>query len=99
MNMLTYFADQLPKLTPKDIGVSDPVTNANSLFTNVLNLAYFWAGVVCVIVIIIAAYFYVASGGNATHVKRAKDAIVGAVVGLIVIMMAFTITQFILGRF
>lgn len=99
MQSLLFHLAETIKLTPDQIGVKDAVVDGNSLLTNVLNAAYFWAGVVCVIIIIVAGYYYVISNGNAAHVKRAKDAIAGAVIGIIVILLAFTITQFIVGRF
>jgi hypothetical protein len=98
MNMLRYFAEDMT-ITPEEIGVTDAVTNANGLLTNVLNTAYAWGGIICIIIIIVAGYFYVTSSGNAANVKRAKDAITGAVIGLVVIILAFTITQFVIGRF
>lgn len=97
MNALTLFAAGL--LKPSDIGVDDPVRSADTALLNVLNTTYFWAGIVCVVIIIIAGYIYVTSNGNATNIKRGKDAIMGAVIGLIFIMLAFTITQFVIGRF
>lgn len=82
-----------------EIGISDPAVNANNILIQVLNTTYFWAGIVCVIIIIAAGYFYVTANGNAANIKRGKDAIMGAVIGLVVILLAFTITQFVLGRF
>ena len=86
-------------ISPGEIGMSGQVTDGNTIVTNILNTAYTWAGIICVIIIIIAAYFYVTSAGNAATVKRAKDALTGAIIGLIVIILAFTITQFVIGRF
>jgi hypothetical protein len=99
MSILTFLAESAIKISPNEIGINDPAKDGGSIFTNVLNTAYLWAGVVCVIIIIVAGFFYVTSSGNAATVKRAKDAIMGAVIGLIVVISAFTITQFILGRF
>lgn len=99
MRMLTYLAEAAVKINPSDIGINDPVRSGGSVLLNVLNTAYFWAGIICVIVIIAAGFFYVISNGNAANIKRGKDAITGAIIGLVVVMMAFTITQFILGRF
>lgn len=82
-----------------EIGINDPAVNANTLLVEVLNATYFWAGIICVIIIIIGGYFYVTSNGNAANIKRGKDAIMGAVIGLVVVISAFTITQFVLGRF
>lgn len=107
MNILRILADCAPNapaatpghVRPCDIGVSDPVTNANTLIPNVLHTVYIWAGIIAVLIIIVAGYFYATSGGDASQTKRAKDAILGAVVGLIIIIMAFIITQFVIGRF
>jgi hypothetical protein len=52
-----------------------------------------------VIVIIVAGYLYVTSSGDPSNVKRGKEALLGAVIGLVMILMAFSITQFVLGRF
>jgi hypothetical protein len=98
MNILRILAEDV-RINPADIGITDPVRSADSALLNILNTAYLWAGIVCVIIIIIAGYFYVTSNGNAATIKRGKDAIMGAVIGIIVIILAFTITQFVIGRF
>ena len=65
----------------------------------ILNTVYFAAGAVAIIVIIVSAIFYVISQGDASKIKRAKDGILYAVVGLVVILVAFVITNFVIGRF
>ena len=99
MNFLYRLFAATDKISPDSIGLKNPVTNANTALNGLLNLAYTMAGIVCVIIIIIAGYLYVTSSGNASTIKRAKDAILGAVIGIVVIMVAFTITQFVIGRF
>ncbi len=84
-------------IDPNDIGLKDPVKDADAALAGILAAAYSAAGVLCVIVIIIAGYIYAVSDNN--NVKTAKQAIIGAVIGLIVVMSAFVITQFVLGRF
>lgn len=96
MSLLTLFANSV-RIDPGKIGV--PVTDSKTLVSGLLVPIYTWAGVICVVIIIVAGYFFVTSAGNASSVKRAKDAILGAVIGLVVIMMAFVITQFVIGRF
>lgn len=96
---MSFLKNIAAAINPKDIGINDPITNTNLLMGTVLSTVYFWAGVICVIVIVVAGYFYTISAGNATHTKRAKDAITGAIIGIIVILLAFTITQFVIGRF
>lgn len=97
MNIAKLFADGATRINPGDVGV--PTVDANSAIANILNTIYAWAGIVAVLVIIIAGFMYVTSAGNAATVKKAKDAILGAVIGLVVVIMAFAITTFVLGRF
>jgi hypothetical protein len=72
---------------------------ADNAIKGVLNTAYYAAGITAVIVIIISAIFYTTSQGDASKTKRAKDGILYAIVGLVIVMFAFVITNFVIGRF
>lgn len=87
------------KINPKDIGYQGYTTNANAGLTGILNLVYAAAGIAAVIVLVIAGAIYITSNDDQGKIARAKNAIMGAVAGLVIIMMAFTITQFVLGSF
>lgn len=77
--------------------LSIPRVQANSsTLSGILNDVYFWAGIVAVLVIIIAGIFYATSNGNANQVTRAKNAIIAALVGLVIILSAYVITGFVL---
>ena len=52
-----------------------------------------------VLVIIFAGYMYVTSGGDPAAVTKAKNAILYSVVGLVIVALAFVITQFVIGSF
>jgi Ni,Fe-hydrogenase I cytochrome b subunit len=80
-----------------DIGFNGPTTASNSTITNVLYPIYFWAGAIAVIIIIVAGFFFVTSHGDPSLVTRAKNAIIGAVIGLVVIFLAFGITAIVIG--
>lgn len=86
------------KIDPRSIGI-DPVTNADKAVAGVLNAVYAGAGMLCVVIIVIAGHLYTTSSGEANNLKRAREAILGSLTGLVVIIMAFVITQFVLGRF
>lgn len=64
----------------------------------VLNLAYFVAGIIAVIIIIIAG-FRITTAADPTSVTKAKDSIVHAIIAIVIILSAFVITQFLIGRF
>lgn len=87
------------KIAPSDIGYEGGLTDADSSLSGILYIVYTVAGMVCVIVLLVAGYLFVTSRGDAAQMKRSKDAIRGAVVGIVVVTVAFTLTQFILGRF
>ena len=55
----------------------------------------FLAGAVAVIVIIIGGIRYVMSSGDAGQVQSAKNTILYAVIGLIVVIMAYAIVNFV----
>lgn len=82
---------------PNDYGVKE--IDANALLINGLNLAYYIAGIIAVIVIIIAGIMYATSMGDAGRIGRAKNMILYAVIGIGVILAAWSITNFVLLRF
>lgn len=93
---LPFLLAQL-KINPTDIGYDNASVDSDLALSSILTLVYTWAGIIAVLVLIIAGFFFVTSRGDASQMKRSKDAIRGAVIGLIVVMMAFAITRFIIG--
>ncbi len=69
------------------------------LLNSVLNIVYFIIGTVSVIVVIISGLMYTISSGDSGRVSRAKNMLVFAIVGLIIAISAYAITNFIMGRF
>ena len=76
-----------------------PTDSASDIFINGLNLVYYVTGAVAVVVIIIAGIMYISSAGDQNNITKAKNTLLYAIVGLVIIMLAFTITQFVIGRF
>lgn len=74
-----------------------PRVNANSsTLGGILNDVYFWAGVVAVLIIVIAGIFFATSNGNQNTIQRAKQAILGALIGLAIVLSAYVITGLVL---
>ena len=99
---MKYFLLQFPQRVTTGDGdgqVNIPPLSGDDLLTNILNLFYFIAGLTAVIVIIIAGLAYATSGGDAGRVAKAKNQILFAVIGLVVVLLAFSITNFVIGRF
>lgn len=95
MNILLQVA--IAKIDAQKNGITN--IDANSVVVGVLNTVYFISGAAAVIVIIIAGILYTISDGDSGKVSKAKNAILYAIVGLVIIMGAFVITGFISGRF
>ena len=80
-----------------EIGYNTGIVSDIDPLSRILDLVYLGAGIVVIIVIIIAGYLFVTSRGDPAQMKRSKDALRGAVIGLVVIIAAFAITRFVLG--
>lgn len=72
-----------------------PTLSATEIVTNILNTAYFLAGIVAVGMIIFAGIQYLTANGESSKAKKAMDTIIFSVVGLIIVIAAFAITKFV----
>lgn len=71
-------------------------SSISALVTNIINIFSWVVGIVAVIMIIYAGFTYVSSGGG-DGVKNAKNIIIYAVIGLIVVAFAQVIVHFAIG--
>ena len=86
--------------------VGGSTTNSYGIYTSqavdvvraAFQTAYFIAGAVAVIVIIMSGISYITSNGNPGAVSKAKSSLLYSVIGLIVVILANPITVFILER-
>jgi len=77
---------------------SDATDRINSIVHTIVNLLSAIVGIVAVIMIIIGGFRYVTSGGNDTSVTSAKNTILYAVIGLVVVALAQLIVRFTLSK-
>ena len=91
-----------PGLTPEQYAtagcdIADPNDDVFSTARVVLNSVYFAVSIAAVGVIVFGGFRYTLSQGDSGKIKRAKDTIMYALIGLLIVLSAFTITNFILG--
>lgn len=67
------------------------------IITTIINLFSIVVGAVSVIMIIIGGFRYITSGGDSGNVTSAKNTILYAIVGLVIVIFAQTIVRFVLG--
>lgn len=62
----------------------------------ILNAVYVVIGIVAVVMIILGGITYATSQGDPAKVKKGKDTILYGIIGLVIALMAFAITTFVL---
>lgn len=68
----------------------------NALLLQILNWGYVIAGIVAVGFIIYGAWKYISANGEPDKIKTGTNAILFSVVGLVVVLLAAAITNFVL---
>jgi len=79
-------------------GNSDPITGPNGIIRKATNILAILAGVAAVIVIIIAGIQYITSNGDPQKAANARTAVIGAVIGLVIIIAAQSIIVFVVSK-
>ena len=77
-----------------------PKISANdATWANIIGGVFIFIGAWATLFLIVGAVRYAAAAGDQGLITKAKDTILYAVIGLVVSILAFTIVQFVLGRF
>ena len=77
---------------------SDATSQINNIVHTIVNLLSAIVGIVAVIMIIVGGFRYITSGGNDTSVTSAKNTILYAIIGLVVVALAQLIVRFTLSK-
>ncbi len=76
---------------------SDSATKkVDALIKNIVNIFSLIVGVVSVIMIIVGGFKYITSGGDSGRVSSAKNTIIYAVIGLIIVAFAQILVKFVI---
>lgn len=76
----------------------NPLTGPDGVLHKITLVIAIIAGIAAVIVMIVAGFQFVVSGGDAQKVANARNAIIGTIVGLILVALAASILTFVIGR-
>jgi hypothetical protein len=79
-----------------DAPASGPTVN--SILETVINILSMVVGVVAVIMVIIGGLKYITSGGDSTSTNNAKNTILYALIGLVIVALAQVIVRFVLNK-
>ena len=96
--MKQLFSQFAQVISETDIDGVPKVGASSSRITDGLQIVFAISAAVAVLIIAVSAFRMVISRGNAQDVQKSRDAIVYAVVGLIVALAAFSIVTFVVER-
>jgi len=68
----------------------------NNTITKIVNFLSLFVGIAAVVMIIVAGFRYITSGGDATRVSSAKNTVLYSVIGLIIVALAQIIVKFVI---
>lgn len=95
--------DFLPDLLRHVAGGLDisglPTTPADSnTLKTILNVVLTISGAIAVLMVVVSGVRFITSQGNPSEVSKARNGIVFSIIGLLVIMFAFSIVNFVVFR-
>lgn len=79
-------------------GTSEGAGKIQDIVTTIINIFSIIVGIVAVIMIIYGGFKYITSGGDSGNITSAKNTIVYAIIGLVVVALAQFIVQFVLEK-
>lgn len=65
---------------------------------SILKIILGFLGIVLLVVIIYGGWLWMTAGGDEDQVKKAKSWIVNGIIGLVIILLAYAITDFVVGQ-
>lgn len=80
-------------------GVNDPIAGDTGIVQTAANLVAVITGITAVVMIIISGLRLVTSGGETEKVSKAKSMLIGSVIGLVIVALAWVLISFIISRF
>lgn len=77
---------------------SNPLVGSNGLLVKVTHIVAILAGTAAVIIIIVSGFRFILSDGDSSKATTARNSLIYAVVGLVVVILAQSIISFVLSK-
>lgn len=82
----------------KDCKKDETKTKADNTIKRIINIISTLIGIIAVVMIIFGGFKYITSGGDSAKLTSAKDTILYAIIGLIIVALAQVIVRFVLSK-
>jgi len=90
------FADTLG-LSNANVGLS--TSSLESMIANIVKTALTLVGAIALAMLVYGGFLYVTAAGDESQIKKAKTVIIYAIIGIIVIGLAYSLVAFVIGAF
>lgn len=77
-----------------NIGLSD--TDPRDVVANVIKVVLGFLGTIAVVLIIVAGFQWMTAAGNEDKIAKAKKIMTAAVIGLVIVLMAYALSTFVI---
>ena len=77
-------------------GAGRETTGVQTYVGKIINIFLSLLGTIAIVLIVYAGFLWMTAGGNEESLTKAKDLLLNAVIGLAIILTAYSITRFVL---
>lgn len=81
-----------------DCGAGSGESQVGSIIKTLIQILGIIAGIAAVIMIIVAGLKYITSGGEASNLSSAKNSLVYALIGMVIVALSQVIVHYVLGK-
>lgn len=79
-------------------GTKDPISGKDGVITKIADIFALITGIAAIVMIIIGGFEYVRSGGESSKISKAKNTILFAIIGLVVVVVARSIVVLVVSK-
>ncbi len=76
----------------------DPISGENGILVQAANIIAIMGGIAAIIIIIVSGIKFMTSGGDAERIKSARNTIINAIIGIIIIILSRAIILFVTAK-
>lgn len=87
------------KTDPNAAGTVDAEARVTEIAQDVINIFSWVVGIISVIMVIVGGFQYITSGGDSGKVTNAKNTIMYALIGIVIVALAQVMVKFVLQKF
>lgn len=80
-----------------DIDIIQKSTSAESIVKNIINGSLFFIGAIALVFVIWGGILFVTSGGDAEKTTKARNTLLYAIIGIVVVVLAYVIVNWAAG--